>query len=82
MSAPDLRRSNRLPMKDRGVIYTTTLVVWEGYSEVLSGEAKLTDGDRACGDPEEIATWDELKSVLADRKVWEEFRGIQRYKRA
>ncbi len=67
-------------VKERGVIYTTTLVVSEGYTKVLIGEPKLTDVDRACGDPEVIATWDDLESVPADRKVWEEFRGIPRYK--
>ncbi len=67
-------------VKDRGVIYTTTLVVWEGYAKVLAGEATLTDADRACGDPEVIATWDDLKRVPEDRKVWEEFRGTSRWK--
>lgn len=67
-------------VKDRGVIYTTTLVVLEGYSKVLIGEPKLTDIDRACGDPEVIATWGDLKSVPEDRKVWEEFRGTPRFK--
>jgi imidazolonepropionase-like amidohydrolase len=67
-------------VKDRGVIYTTTLVVFEGYSKVLTGEPKLTDVDRTCGDPEVIATWGDLNSVPADRKVWQEFRGTARFK--
>ena len=67
-------------VKERGVIYTTTLVTGEGYHKVLTGEAVLTDVDRACGDPEVIATWDDLKTVPEDRKVWEENRGTERWK--
>ena len=61
-------------VKDKGVIYTTTLAVWEGYAKVLGGEATLTDVDRVCGDPEVIATWDDLKTVPEDRTALEQLR--------
>jgi imidazolonepropionase-like amidohydrolase len=50
-------------VKERGVIYTTTLVVFEGYNEVLGQKVELTDVERALGDAEIIASWDELKSM-------------------
>lgn len=47
-------------LKERGVIYTPTLIVYEGYAEVLSGKPALTDVERALGDPVVIGSWAEL----------------------
>lgn len=53
-------------LKERHIIYTTTIVVLEGYAKVLTRHATLTDIDRACGDPQVIATWDDLKAIPED----------------
>jgi imidazolonepropionase-like amidohydrolase len=50
-------------VKSRGVIYTTTLVVLEGYYNVLTQRAKPSDFDRQCGDPNVIATWSNLGKI-------------------
>ena len=50
-------------MKARGVIYTTTMVVKEGYREVLGGRVQLSDIERRLGDAEAIASFDDLKTV-------------------
>jgi imidazolonepropionase-like amidohydrolase len=47
-------------LKERGTILIPAITVYEGYGEVLSGNPQLTDADRACGDPEVIASWAEL----------------------
>ena len=47
-------------LKERGTILIPAITVYEGYGEVLSGNPRLTDIDRACGDPEVIASWAEL----------------------
>lgn len=47
-------------MARRGVAYVTTLVVDEGYREVLGGQVRLSAIERRLGDPEVIATWNEL----------------------
>jgi imidazolonepropionase-like amidohydrolase len=51
----------------RGVIYTTTFVVLEGYAEVLGQRVELTDVERSCGDPQVIASWADLARVPKDR---------------
>ena len=50
-------------VKERGIIYTTTLVVFEGYDKVLGQRVFLTDIDRTCGDPEVIASWGDLATI-------------------
>ncbi|HEX8097684.1 MAG TPA: amidohydrolase family protein, partial [Pyrinomonadaceae bacterium] len=47
-------------VKERNVIYTTTLIVYEGYTEVGTQNVELTDVERACGDPQVIASWNDL----------------------
>lgn len=47
-------------LRSRNTIYTTTLVVIEGYADVLSSRVELTDVERALGSPAVIATWAEL----------------------
>jgi imidazolonepropionase-like amidohydrolase len=47
-------------LKEKGVIYTTSMVVFEGYAEVLGGKVDLIDVERAWGDPKAIASWAEL----------------------
>ena len=53
-------------VKERGVIYTTTLVVYEGYHEVLSRKVELTDVERELGDPGVIASWHDLETIPKD----------------
>ena len=50
-------------VKERGILYTTTLVVFEGYDKVFSQRVSLTDVDRTCGDPQVIATWADLAKM-------------------
>ncbi len=54
-------------VKERGVIYTTTIVVLEGYAEVLGQNVALTDIERSCGDAQVIASWADLATIPKDR---------------
>jgi hypothetical protein len=56
-------------LKDRDVTYVTTLVVNEGYQEVLGQRLDLSDIERRLGDPEVIATLDDLTRFPAWRKL-------------
>ncbi len=47
-------------MKERGVIYTPTLAVMEGYAEVLGDAVELTDIEQRYGDPTVMASWTDL----------------------
>lgn len=47
-------------LKDRKVVYVTTLVVNEGYREVLGQTVQLTDIEHRLGNPEVIATFADL----------------------
>jgi imidazolonepropionase-like amidohydrolase len=51
-------------LKDRGTIVTGTIVVYEGYAEVLGDAVDLTPVERRLGDPWAMHSWDEL--ALAD----------------
>lgn len=53
-------------VKKGRVIYTTTLVVHEGYDEVLGQEVSLTDVEKTLGDPEVIATWSDIARIPKD----------------
>jgi imidazolonepropionase-like amidohydrolase len=48
---------------DHDVLYTTTLVVHEGYDEVLGQSVDLNDVEKSWGDPEVIATWADLAKL-------------------
>ena len=50
-------------VKTRGVIYTTTIAVLEGYRNVLTQQTRPSDFDRACGDPQVMATWADLGKI-------------------
>jgi len=54
-------------VKERGVIYTTTIVVLRGYAEVLGQDANLIDIERSCGDARVIASWADLAKIPEDR---------------
>ncbi|MEN8260951.1 MAG: amidohydrolase family protein [Pseudomonadota bacterium] len=56
-------------LKDRNVVYITTLVVNEGYREVLDQRVDLADIERRVGDPEVIATFDDLAGLPAWKKL-------------
>ncbi|HYE35969.1 amidohydrolase family protein [Methylocaldum sp.] len=57
-------------LKDRNVVYVTTLVVSEGYQEVLGRKVRLTDIERRLGDPEAIETFDDLARLPIWKKPW------------
>jgi imidazolonepropionase-like amidohydrolase len=46
--------------RERKVVYIPTLIVHEGYRDVLGQRVELTDIERRLGDPESIATWGDL----------------------
>jgi imidazolonepropionase-like amidohydrolase len=50
-------------MTARDVLYVTTLVVDQGYREVLTQRVELSDVEQRLGDPEVIATWAELSKI-------------------
>ncbi|MFQ5957794.1 MAG: amidohydrolase family protein [Alphaproteobacteria bacterium] len=52
-------------LKNRDVVYVTTLVVGERYHNVLSGAADLSDVERRLGDPEAIASFADASAVPA-----------------
>jgi len=54
-------------VKERGVIYTTTIVVLEGYAKVLGQNVNLSDTERSCGDPQVIASWADLAKIPEDQ---------------
>lgn len=55
--------------KSRNVLYIPTLMVLDGYREVLGGEVVLTDIEQRLGDPQVMATWAELFSKIPDNEV-------------
>ncbi|MFQ5984611.1 MAG: amidohydrolase family protein [Alphaproteobacteria bacterium] len=50
-------------MKARGVVYTTTMVVKEGYREVFGQHVALTGIERRLGDRQAIASFDDLDTL-------------------
>jgi imidazolonepropionase-like amidohydrolase len=56
-------------MKKGDVLLTTTLVVYEGYGEVLGRDVKLLDIERRLGDPAVIASWGELETPVVSDHV-------------
>lgn len=57
-------------LKDRNVVYVTTLVVNEGYQEVLGQKVRLSDIERRLGDPEAIASFRDLARLSARKRPW------------
>ncbi len=58
-------------LHERGVVYTTTLIVKEGYREVLGQHVRLSAIERRLGDPEVIDSLDDLAEIPASlRPVW------------
>jgi len=55
-------------VKSHGVIYTTTIVVLEGYHNVLMQQAHPSEFDRACGDPGVMATWADFGKIPKDER--------------
>jgi imidazolonepropionase-like amidohydrolase len=55
-------------LKENDVVYTTTLVVFEGYQKVFTQQVHLTDIDRGCGDPAIVATWDDLADLPQEQR--------------
>src|SRR5438552_2085539 len=50
-------------MKNRDILYITTLWVEEGYRMVLNQKVALKDIELKAGDPEVIATWSDLAKI-------------------
>lgn len=58
-------------LKERNIPYTTTLMVHEGYREVLGQRVELSDIERRNGDPQVIATFDDLARMRPDySRMW------------
>ncbi|MBI4472155.1 MAG: amidohydrolase family protein [Acidobacteria bacterium] len=49
--------------KNRNILYMSTLVVNEGYREVLNQQIQLSDIEQKFGDPEVIASWSQLGKI-------------------
>lgn len=47
-------------VKESGVIYTSTLIVMEGYGDVLGDNVRMMDVERELGDPDVVMTWSEV----------------------
>ena len=47
-------------VKESGAIYTSTLIVMEGYGDVLGGDVRMMDVERELGDPDVVMTWSEV----------------------
>lgn len=52
-------------LKARGTILTTTLVVYEGYGDVLTGTPQLCDAEARLASPAVMNSWDELAAAPA-----------------
>ncbi len=52
-------------LKDKGTIITSTLVVYEGYGEVLTGTPTLTDVEERLASPAVRNSWTELSAAPA-----------------
>ncbi len=50
-------------VKNRDILYMTTLGVEDAYRRVLSQQVNLNDIEQKSGDPEVIATWSELAKI-------------------
>ncbi len=50
-------------LEDRGVILTPTLVVLDGYAEVLGDAVEISELEMRYGDPAVMASWKEFASV-------------------
>jgi len=59
-------------LKKRAVLYVTTLALNEGYREVLQEKVELTEFERRVGDPEVLATLDDLEA-LPPWKRWSQW---------
>ena len=64
-------------LKKGDVLYTSSLVVFEGYAKVLGGQPTLSDFDRTCGDPQVIASWSELPVQMQRRDPSVDFAVLQ-----
>ena len=51
-------------IKAKGVLYIPTLMVTEGYDEVLGRNVHLTDIENTLGDPDVIRSWDQLPETV------------------
>ena len=47
-------------VKESGTIYTSTLIVMEGYGDVLGGNVRMMDIELELGDPDVVMTWSEV----------------------
>jgi imidazolonepropionase-like amidohydrolase len=47
-------------VKESEAIYTSTLIVREGYDDVLGGNVRIMDVERELGDPDVVLTWSEV----------------------
>ncbi len=47
-------------VKERGTVYISTLIVREGYGDVLGGNVRMMDMERELGDPDVVMTWSEV----------------------
>jgi len=50
-------------MREKNIVYTTTLVVHEGYEEVFSRNVSLSGIERRFGDPVSIESWQRLAAL-------------------
>ena len=50
-------------LSDSGAVYTTTLLVYEGYREVFTRQLDYSDIELRLGDPAAIATLDDLATI-------------------
>lgn len=54
-------------LKETGAVYTTTLMVGEGYQEAFGAAPDLMDIEKRFGDPEVVATWLQTPEAVAQR---------------
>ncbi len=63
-------------VRDHGTIYTSTLIVMEGYDEVLGQRVELMPVERELGNPDVVTTWGEVPPAsfpdefMASRHAW------------
>ena len=47
-------------VRESGTVYTSTLIVMEGYGDVLGDNVRMMDVERELGDPDVVLTWSEV----------------------
>ncbi len=69
-------------VKERNIIYITTIVVYEGYADVFSRDIHLSEFEKLRGDPVAMASWQELDRPVDPGEVARRQQRVERLRSA